>query len=77
MGCDVCEDIRESRVVLWSRCGRLWKVRVCPLLKPDARSLVCAKVEWLRDNSGGFYGDGLKEGQDVVTINCEGGQRIG
>ena len=76
-GCDVCEDVREAHVVLWVRRGRLLQVHVCPSLEPDARSLVCAKGEWRCDNSGGFYCDGLKEGQDVVAIDCKGGQRLG
>ena len=52
-------------------------MHVCPWLEPDARSLVCANGEWRRNNSGGFYSDGLKEGQDIVTINCKGGQPLG
>ena len=68
-GCDVCEDVREAHVVLWSRRWHLWQVHVCPSLEPDARSLVCTKGEWRRNNSGVFYGNGLKEGQDVITID--------
>ena len=63
-------------MVLWVRRGRLWQVHVYPLLEPDARSLVCAKGEWRRNNSGGFYCNGLKEGQYIVAINCRGGQRL-
>ena len=72
-GCDVCEDIHEAHVVLLGLRGWLWQVHVCPSLEPDARFLVCANRKWRRDNSGGFYGDGLKEGQDVISIDCEGG----
>ena len=68
-GRNVYKDVREDHVVLLGRRGRLWRVHVCPLLEPDARSLVCAKGEWRRNNSGRFYGDGLKEGQDIVAIN--------
>ena len=75
--CNVCKDVREAHVVLWGRCGQLWQVHVYPSLEPDVCSLVCTKGEWRRDNSGGFYCDVLKEGQDVVAIDCEGGQRLG
>ena len=71
--CDVCEDVRKARVILWGRRGRLWQVHVCPSLEPDARFLVYAKREWHCNNSGGFHGDGLKEGQDVIAIDCKGG----
>ena len=70
--CDVCEDVRKAHVILWGRRGRLWQVHVCPSLEPDARFLVRTKREWRHDDSGGFHGDGLKKGQDVITINCEG-----
>ena len=71
--CNVCEDVRDAHVILWGRRGRLWQVHVCPSLEPDARFLVCAKREWRCDNSGGFHCDGLKEGQDVIAIDCKGG----
>ena len=74
---DVCKDVCETQVVLWGRRGQLWQIHVFPSLEPDARSLVCAKGEWRCENSRGFDCDGLEEGQDVVTIVCDGGQRLG
>ena len=74
---DVCKDVRKTQVVLWGRRGQLWKIHVCPSLEPDARSLVHAKGEWLRENLRGFDCDGLEEGQDVAVIVCNGGQRLG
>ena len=76
-GCNVCKDVREAHVVLWGRRGRLWKMHICPSLEPDACSLFYAKKEWRRDNSGGIFCDGLKEGQDVVAIDCDGCQPLG
>ena len=39
--------------------------------------LVRAKGEWSRDELWRFDGNGLEEGQDVVAIVCNGGQRLG
>ena len=76
-GCNFCKDVRETQVALWGRHGRLWQIHVCPLLEPDARLLVRAKGEWRRGNSRVFDCDGLEEGQDVVAIVYDGGQRLG
>ena len=76
-GRDVCKDVCETHVVLWGWRGWLWQIHVCPLLELDACSLARAKGKWRRDNSRGFYCDGLEEVQDVVAINCDGGQRLG
>ena len=43
----------------------------------QTRALVRAMREWIRDDSWIFDGNGLGEGQDVVTIVCNGGQRLG
>ena len=47
----VGQDARETHVVLWSRLGRRGEVDVCPTKEPDARTLVRAKGEWIRDES--------------------------
>ena len=39
--------------------------------------LVRAKGEWGRNDSRRFDGNGLEEGQDIVAIICNGGQRLG
>ena len=43
----------------------------------QTRVLVRAKGDWGTDDSRRFYGNGLEEGQDVVAIICDGGQRLG
>ena len=73
----VGQDACDTQVVLWVRLGRLGKVDVCPALEPNARAIVRAKGEWGRDDLRRFEGNGLEEGQDVVAIVCDGGQRLG
>ena len=43
----------------------------------QTRALFRAKEEWRREKSRGFDCGGLEEGQDVVAIVCNGGQRLG
>ena len=74
--CHVGEDARETHVVLWIWLGRRGEVDVCTTLEPDARALVCAKGEWIRNDSWKFDCNGLEEGLDVVVIICNGGQRL-
>ena len=62
---------------MWVQLGQLGKVDICPELGPDTQALVCAKLEWGRDDLRRFYGNGLEEGQDVVGIVCNGGPRLG
>ena len=62
---------------MWGRRGQLWQIHVYLLLEPDARALVRVKGEWLCENSRGFYCNGLEEGQYVVAIVYDGGQRLG
>ena len=76
-GRHIGKDVRETQVVLWGRRGRLQEIHVCPSLEPDAPILVRAKGEWHRKNLRGFDGNGLEEGQDVVAIVYDGGQRLG
>ena len=61
---------------MWGRCGRLGEVYVCPALEPDAHTLVRVKGEWGHEDSRIFDGNVLEEDQDVVTIVCNGGQRL-
>ena len=68
---------RDTLVVLWGWLGRRGNVDVYPELKPDVYALVRAKGEWNRNDLWIFYGIGLEEGQDVVAIVCNGGQRLG
>ena len=75
LGRHVSQDAHEIQVVLWGRLGRLGKVDVCPALEPDTCALVRAKGEWGCDDSRGFNGNGLEEGQDVVASVCNGGKR--
>ena len=77
LGRHVGQDSRETHVVLWSRLGRLGEVDVCPMTELDARAIVRAKGEWIRDDSWRLDCDGLEEGQDVAGIVCDGGQRLG
>ena len=64
-------------MVLWGRRGRLGKFDVCPVLESDARALFRAKGEWGCEESRIFDGNGLEEGQDVIAIVYDGGQRLG
>ena len=73
----VGHDACETYVVLWSRLGRPGEVDVCSTTEPDARALVCAKVEWSCDDPWRLDCDGLEEGQDVIAIICDCGQRLG
>ena len=75
-GRHVSQDALETQVVLWGRLGRLGKVDVYPTLEQDALALVRAKGEWGHDDSRGFDGNGLEEGQDIVAIVCDGVQRL-
>ena len=76
-GRHVGQDARETQVVLWGRLGQRGKVDVCPELEPDARWLVRAKGEWIRNDLWRFDGNGLEEVQDVVAFVCDGDQRLG
>ena len=79
-GRHIGQDARDTQLVLLGclgRLGRLGHVEVCPALEPYMSTLVRAKGEWGRNNLGGFDSNGLEEGQDVVTIVCDGGQRLG
>ena len=77
VGCHVGPDAHETHVVLWIRIGQRGEVDVCPMLKPDVRALVRTKGEWSQNYLWIFDGNGLEEGQDVVAIVCNGGQRLG
>ena len=76
-GCHVGQYSRDTLVVLWGWLGWCGKVDDYLEWEPDVRALVCAKGEWSDNYSWKFYGIGLEEGQDVVTIVCNGGQRLG
>ena len=45
-------------------------------MEPDVCALLRANVEWRRNESWRFDCDGLEEGQDVVTIVCDGVHRL-
>ena len=46
-------------------------------METDERALVRAKGEWGREDPRRFDGNGLEEGQDVITIVCNGVQGLG
>ena len=71
------QDACETHVVLWIRLGRRGEVDVCPMTEPDTRTLVCAKGDWSRNDLWRLDCNILEEGQDVVEIVCDGGQRLG
>ena len=76
-GRHVVQDAHETQLVLWGQLGRGGEVDVCPTLEPDVCAHVRAKGKWSCNKSWIFDGNGLEEGQDVVTIVCDGGQRLG
>ena len=63
-------------MVLWGRLGRRGEVGILPSTEPDARTLFRAKKEWYYGDSWLFDRDSLEEGQDFVTIVCNGGQHL-
>ena len=76
-GFQLGQDTCETHVVLWSRLGRHGEVDVCPTTETDARALVRVKGEWIHNVSWRLDCDGMEEGLDVVSIVCDGGQRLG
>ena len=62
---------------MWSQLGRREEVDVCLTTEPDARTLVRAKGEWIPNDLWIHDYDYHEEDQDVVTIVCDGGQRLG
>ena len=69
------QDARETHV--GSQIGRRGEVDVCPTTEPDARALVRAIREWIRNDLWRLDCDGLKESHDVFVLVCCGGQLLG
>ena len=68
----VGQDTREIHVILWSWLWQREEVDVCPMTEPNVCALVCAKGEWIRDDSRILDCDSLEEGQGVITIVYDG-----
>ena len=61
---------------MWSLIGQSREVDVRPTMEPDKCALLRAKGEWSRNDPWRLDCNGLEEGQDIVAIFCDGGQRI-
>ena len=62
---------------MWSWLWRHGEVDEYTTTEPDVRALVCAKGEWSHNDLYILDFDGLYEGQDAISIVCDGGQRLG